>query len=149
MWLEWRARFARSPAVGFPIGGGRGLERRFRAAAVQVGLRRLEVRTRLAGLWWFLPIHRRPRVPLAVCAIFKDEAEHLAEWVTFHRLMGVDEFYLYDNNSSDAWEHALRPELTSRTVQVTPWPASARVAQLSAYSHCLRRYGRRARWIAF
>jgi len=110
---------------------------------------RLQAGTRVAGVWWSLPVHRKPRVPLAVCAVFKDEAEHLPEWVTFHRLMGVEEFYLYDNGSTDDWERALGPELTSRIVRVTPWPADARVAQLSAYSHCLRRRRHRARWIAF
>lgn len=41
------------------------------------------------------------RFALAVCAIFKDEAAYLREWLDFHLLMGVEHFYLYDNGSSD------------------------------------------------
>ena len=129
--------------------GRHDLRHRLHATAAWGPVLRLQAGTRVAGVWWSLPVHRKPRVPLAVCAVFKDEAEHLPEWVTFHRLMGVEEFYLYDNGSTDDWERALGPELTSRIVRVTPWPADARVAQLSAYSHCLRRRRHRARWIAF
>lgn len=32
-------------------------------------------------------------VYLAVCAIFRDEAPYLAEWIEFHRLVGVEHFY--------------------------------------------------------
>src|SRR4051812_1327225 len=114
-----------------------------------IALRRLETRTRLAGVWWSLPLRRGPTVGLAACAIFKDEAENLAEWVTFHRLMGVEEFHLYDNGSSDDWEYTLRPELASAIVRVTHWPADPLQAQLSAYYDCLKRVRHRVRWIAF
>src|SRR5947209_4668609 len=53
--------------------------------------------------WRILVRHADPTTSLAICAIFKDEAPYLAEWVTFHRLMGVDRFYLYDNRSTDSW----------------------------------------------
>ena len=38
---------------------------------------------------------------IAVCAIFKDEGPYLLEWLAFHKLIGVDLFFLYDNDSSD------------------------------------------------
>lgn len=34
---------------------------------------------------------------LPICAIFKEEAPYLPEWIEFHRLMGVERFFLYDN----------------------------------------------------
>jgi hypothetical protein len=30
---------------------------------------------------------------IAVCAIFKDEAPYLLEWLAFHKMIGVDMFY--------------------------------------------------------
>ena len=30
-----------------------------------------------------------------LCAIFRDEARYIAEWVSFHRLQGVERFYLW------------------------------------------------------
>ena len=34
---------------------------------------------------------------LAICAIYRDEAPYLREWIEFHRLVGVEHFFLYDN----------------------------------------------------
>ena len=42
-----------------------------------------------------------PEHYLAVCAIYRDEASYMQEWIEFHRLVGVERFYLYDNNSVD------------------------------------------------
>ena len=99
---------------------------------------------RLAYLWAQL---RRPPVELAVCAIFRDEARHLAEWVTFHRLVGVERFYLYDNRSADDWRAALAPELAGGVAEVVDWPHDR--GQLSAYADCLDRHRADTRWIAF
>jgi hypothetical protein len=96
-----------------------------------------------------LPLHTSPKQALAVCAIFRDEAPYLSEWVTFHRLMGVEAFYLYDNGSTDDWRRALAPELASGVVHVTPWSHPPGHAQLAAYRHCLEHGRRRVRWLAF
>jgi hypothetical protein len=93
------------------------------------------------------PLGTRPPVELAVCAIFRDEAPYLAEWVTFHRLQGVERFWLYDNLSEDDWRSTLAPELESGVVSVTTWPDEP--GQLSAYADSLRRHRDEARWIAF
>lgn len=83
---------------------------------------------------------------LAVCAVFRDEAPYLAEWVTFHRLQGVERFYLYDNGSRDHWRTELAPELARGLVTVRRWPYHP--AQRIAYTDCLRRRPR-DEWIAF
>ena len=38
---------------------------------------------------------------LAVCAIYRNEAPYLREWIEFHRLVGVERFFLYNNESTD------------------------------------------------
>jgi len=87
--------------------------------------------------WW--------RTHLAICAIFKDEARYLGEWIEFHQAQGVQRFYLYENNSTDEWEAALEPY--ARVVEVHHWPHQP--GQLSAYSDCLRQHRWDTRWIAF
>ena len=104
-------------------------------------------RAHYARARWPPPLGTRPPVELAVCAIFRDEARYLAEWVTFHRLQGVERFYLYDNLSRDDWRAALAPELRSGIVEVTPWPDTP--GQESAFADCLTRLRSTARWIAF
>src|SRR4051794_29549571 len=96
---------------------------------------------------WPRPLGSRPPIGLAVCAIFRDEARYLAEWVSFHRIQGVEHFYLYDNRSSDDWRMELEPEIAAGIVEVQDWPFVP--GQWSAYEDCLRRHRDDARWIAF
>ena len=38
----------------------------------------------------------------SICAIFKDESLSIKEWIEYHKLIGVEHFYLYNNNSTDS-----------------------------------------------
>jgi Glycosyltransferase family 92 len=96
---------------------------------------------------WEPPLGTRPPIALGVCAIFRDEARYLAEWVSFHRLQGVERFYLYDNRSSDDWRSELEPELEAGIVEIRDWPFVP--GQPPAYEHCLEWHRDEARWIAF
>jgi hypothetical protein len=115
---------------------------RLRTSMTQTAPLHVVVRARLRAR---LPA-RRPRFYLAVCAIFRDEAPYLAEWIEFHRLQGVEHFWLYDNLSGDDWRSAITPN--SDVVDVTPWPVE-NAGQYSAYLDCLTSHRRDARWIAF
>jgi GT2 family glycosyltransferase/SAM-dependent methyltransferase len=87
------------------------------------------------------------RSVLAICAIFKDEAAYLREWVEFHQLMGVERFYLYNNNSSDRYLDALQMHIESGAVVLHEWPHKP--AQLQVYEHCLKTHGAQTDWLAF
>ncbi|GLQ48880.1 glycosyltransferase family 92 protein [Dyella flava] len=87
------------------------------------------------------------RCVLAICAIFKDEAWYLREWVEFHQLMGVERFYLYNNNGSDRYLDALQVHIESGAVVVYEWPQQS--AQLQVYEHCLKTHGSETDWLAF
>lgn len=59
-------------------------------------------------LIWFLlfAFPAYAQYELAICAIFQDEAAYLKEWIEFHKLVGVQHFYLYN--------HASRKQLSSK-----------------------------------
>jgi hypothetical protein len=86
-------------------------------------------------------------VYLAVCAIYRDEAAYLREWLEFHRLVGVERFYLYDNRSADEHLEVLAPYVATGVAELTDWPIFP--AQIQAYEDCLKRHRDDARWIAF
>jgi hypothetical protein len=44
----------------------------------------------------------------AICAIVRDEASYIEEWVDFHRYQGVAHFRIYDNGSIDGTPDILR-----------------------------------------
>jgi hypothetical protein len=84
---------------------------------------------------------------LSVCAIYRDEAAYLREWIEFHRLAGVERFFLYDNGSVDDHRRILKPYLEQGSVVLHDWPQ--REGQLPAYEHCLTEHRNDSRWIAF
>jgi glycosyl transferase family 92 len=84
---------------------------------------------------------------LSVCAIYRDEARYLREWVAFHRLVGVDRFYLYNNRSSDDHLESLAPYLEDGSADVRDWRLYP--GQMAAYEHCVAEHSEDSRWIAF
>jgi hypothetical protein len=91
---------------------------------------------------------RDVRQYLDVCAIYRNEALNLREWIEFHRLVGAERFFLYDNGSIDEHLEVLVPYLEDGTVVIHHWPSRER-PQEPAYDHCLETHGGEARWIAF
>ncbi len=59
---------------------------------------------------------------LAVAAIFRNEAPYLAEWIEFHRLVGVEKFYLFNNLSADEYLTVLQPYIDDDIVELIEWP---------------------------
>ncbi|MBS0605297.1 MAG: glycosyltransferase family 92 protein [Verrucomicrobia bacterium] len=59
---------------------------------------------------------------LSICAIFKNEASYLREWIEYHRLIGVNHFYLYDNGSRDRSADVLMPYIREGLVTLVYWP---------------------------
>lgn len=82
----------------------------------------------------------------AVCAVFKNEARYLEEWLEFHHLAGVEHFFLYDDQSIDGFEAILAPWIDAGIVTLRK---SKGRKQRSVYNHCLRHGARKSRWIAF
>ena len=95
-----------------------------------------------------------PDVYLAIGAIYRNEAPYLAEWIEFHRLVGAERFYLYDNESDDDHLEVLAPYVEEGLVVIHPWPGSSvtgpelNVVQMGAYEHCIATHAEEARWIA-
>lgn len=87
---------------------------------------------------------------LAVCAMFKDEAPYLAEWIEFHKLVGIEHFYLYDDRSEDSSRAVLEPWVRAGVVTLTDCPvALAAGGQSRVYADGLKRARGHARWLAF
>lgn len=92
-------------------------------------------------------INTPPSVYLAVCAIAKDEGDYFREWIEWHRKMGVEKFYIYDNGSSDSTRQVLQPYIESGLVEYIYFPGYR--MQLAAYDDCLENHRYDSRWIAF
>src|SRR6266511_2335691 len=84
---------------------------------------------------------------IAICAIFKDEAPYLLEWLAFHKMIGVDLFVLYDNGSTDGGADLIRGSSFARNATLIEW--SDRPGQLSAYRHSHEYHAGDFTWAAF
>jgi O-antigen biosynthesis protein len=84
---------------------------------------------------------------IAICAIFKDEAPYLLEWLAFHKMIGVDLFVLYDNGSTDGGADLVRRSSFARNVKLIEW--SDRPGQISAYRHFHANHAKDFTWAAF
>jgi Glycosyltransferase family 92 len=84
---------------------------------------------------------------IAVQAMFLNESPYLREWLEFHLLVGVERFFLYDHESTDASREVLAPYVADGTVVVHDWPVQPGLVE--AYNDCLRRHGDECRWMTF
>jgi Glycosyltransferase family 92 len=109
-------------------------------------------------LCWVLvfPFLLYAKYELSVCAIFQNEAPFLKEWIEFHKLQGVQHFFLYNNNSDDDFLDVLDPYIKSGEITLKEWPfryphenhAEWLSIQTRAYMNCIRQYGVKTTWLA-
>lgn len=84
---------------------------------------------------------------LSLCAIVKNEAPYLPEWIEFYKLVGVEKFYIYDNESSDNTKEVLKPYIDTGDVVYTYQPGQAQ--QLVAYNDAVKKYKNETKWLGF
>ncbi|MBR3449455.1 MAG: glycosyltransferase family 92 protein [Bacteroidales bacterium] len=94
---------------------------------------------------------RRPsygkRYAISLCAIFKNEAPFLREWIEYHHMVGVDHFYLYNNNSEDGFRDVLQPYQERGWVTLMDWPHNQ--DQMGAYRHFYENCRDQTQWACF
>lgn len=93
---------------------------------------------------------KRQEAKLAIVAIFRNEAADIEEWIDYHRLIGVERFFLYDNDSTDDTVDRLRRHVQAGVVEIMPWPhfLAATNTQAAAYAHAIARLAGRFQWLA-
>ncbi len=100
---------------------------------------------------------------LTIGAMFKNEAPWLKEWIVYHHeVLGVEHFYLYNNDSTDDYRAVLEPFIKAGLVELIDWSSSDPANeipgeyespwlsfQVGAYNDCLKKKAyRKARWVA-
>ena len=87
---------------------------------------------------------------VVACAIVKNEASYLLEWVAYHRLIGVDHFLFYENDSSDETWSILQKLHRLGWATCIRWPSRPKVNnQKEAYKNAIKRTKNRFDWVAF
>jgi hypothetical protein len=78
--------------------------------------------------------------------MLKDEALYISEWLEFHLLVGVNKFWLTNNNSGDNISTVLAPYIAQGIVNLTFCPLLA--PQLIVYNSWLPILRKWSYWVA-
>lgn len=85
---------------------------------------------------------------LCVCSMVWNQASALREWITYHSWLGVERWFIYDNNSDDNIKDViekLETENYNVTRHVWPWIKT----QEAGFSHCALRAKQECNWVSF
>ncbi len=84
---------------------------------------------------------------VSIVAIIKNEADYLDEWINYHKLIGVDHFYIFNNESTDNTKKILQKYVKEGTVTLINFPGKER--QHDAYNYALNAWRNESEYMAF
>lgn len=81
---------------------------------------------------------------ISIVCIVKNESSYIKEWIKYHQSIGVNHFYIYDNDSDDDLPNVLK-EFGDN---VTYTKINGRLRQLDAYNNALNRFSNQTKYLA-
>lgn len=99
----------------------------------------------LEDLFIIKPQNTSP-VYVSIACIAKNEGDYIKEWIEYHKIVGIERFYFYDNESNDNTKEILRPYINDGTVVYHYVVGS--VMQMPVYHDAVLRYAYQTYWLA-
>lgn len=91
---------------------------------------------------------RKGKYELCVCTMVWNQASAIREWIVYHAWLGVERWFIYDNNSDDGIDEVIQ-ELDRQNYNVTrhvwPWIKT----QEAGFSSCALRAKEECNWVSF
>lgn len=85
---------------------------------------------------------------LCVCTMLWNQASSLKEWIIYHSWLGVERWFIYDNNSDDGIQEVVEElEMQNYNVSRHSWPWIK--TQEAGFSHCALRARNECKWVGF
>ena len=88
------------------------------------------------------------RTKVAVCAIVRNENRYLREWIEWHKGLGVEKFFIYDNGHGND-ENPRDVIGDDPQVVIFDWRDRDGNTQCEAYDECYREHGSEFAWMGF
>ncbi len=91
---------------------------------------------------------------VSIAAIFHNDAPYLKEWIDYHRLIGVEYFWLYDDVSNDHFREVLQPYIEEGVVEIIDWSEQREQIknwpdiQIESYRHAIKNAIGKTKWLA-
>jgi len=92
---------------------------------------------------------------IGIMTHFKNENEYLLPWIYYYDKMGIDYFFIYNNNPKNKdYYDIVKEKYGDRVIlckwgfpfELNLWPSGR--SQMAAFTHCLKKY-RNMKWIGF
>ena len=77
-----------------------------------------------------------------------NEARNIKEWIEYHKLVGVEKFIIYDNESADNLKEVLQPYIESGEVDYFYQEGNLLDIQVELVNRAINMYRNKAKWIA-
>lgn len=88
------------------------------------------------------------RFELCVCTMVWNQASAIREWIKYHGWLGVERWFIYDNNSDDGIDEVVQElDLENYNVSRHVWPWIK--TQEAGFSHCALRAKDECSWVSF
>ncbi|GLT86367.1 hypothetical protein SLE2022_045100 [Rubroshorea leprosula] len=85
---------------------------------------------------------------LCACTMLWNQAAALREWIMYHGWLGVERWFIYDNNSDDGIQDVIGElKLQNYNVSRHTWPWIK--TQEAGFSHCALRARKECEWVGF
>jgi hypothetical protein len=81
---------------------------------------------------------------LSLCCIIKDE-KYLEEFIIYHHIVGVEHFYIYDNESSIPIKNRLTNPFFKKLCSIIDYPG--KIKQIEAYRDCIQKTKKITDWL--
>lgn len=95
------------------------------------------------------PETHRP-MQVGIAAIFRNEGPYIVEWIAHHRLLGIDHFFIADNESTDGSSEVLQALHRLGYIQCIRFPSPpGQAPQMLAYARMFADYSDQVDWLAF
>lgn len=98
---------------------------------------------------------KKYKYQIAACLMFYNESYFLKEWIEYHKLIGIEHFYLFNNGSTDNYLEILTPYINSGEVELYNYPVRGcnqqehnRIQCQVIYNHALQLARGYVKWLA-
>jgi hypothetical protein len=86
---------------------------------------------------------------IGLVIVVKDEEDLIGEWLAYHSVIGVDQFIVYNNGSTDRTENIVLEAAREIDIRLIDWPDSSPQYQINCYHDAIVRFGKNLTWLGF
>ena len=100
-------------------------------------------------------VYLREKHGIAIYTMIRNKRDEIIDWIEYHRILGFEHFYLYDNLSEDRLDTFLEYYLRRDIVTVIKWPFEPmpnehwNTIQSASMNHALKNFGPFNKWMGY